>query len=80
LGFKIKRGKPMHEQLDELLNRRMDRSDFLRHVGIGVLILFGLGSLAKLLSGTAVQQAGHSPQQSYGAGYGGNVYGGGREA
>ena len=58
------------KQLSELLNAEMDRKDFLRNVGIGVVALTGLGTALKLLSN---QQ---QKQESTNLGYGNSAYGG----
>ncbi len=58
-----------NKQIENLLQKRMDRKGFLKHVGIGVLALTGLTSVVKLLQGNQQQQNG---------GYGSSVYGGGK--
>lgn len=58
------------KQLSELLNAEMDRKDFLRNVGIGVVALTGLGTALKLLSNQQPKQ------DSTNLGYGGSAYGG----
>jgi len=42
----------MNQQLDELLHKKMNRQEFLRHKGLGVLVLIGLGSILKVLTPT----------------------------
>ena len=54
------------KQVNELLQKRMDRKAFLKHVGIGVLAMTGLTGALKLLQG------GHKSTK----GYGDNAYGG----
>ncbi|GFG50780.1 hypothetical protein MAGR_22210 [Mycolicibacterium agri] len=56
------------KQLDAILNRRMDRRDFLRQIAIGVVALSGVGAALRLLS--------RSSEASEGTGYGGSAYGG----
>ena len=56
----------MNDQVNELLQKRMDRKNFLKHVGIGMVALTGLGGVFKLLQG----------QKAAADGYGGNAYGG----
>ena len=60
-------------QLDttQLLQKEMDRKDFLKHVGIGVIALTGLSAVLK----TLIQQPTASKSASQ-AGYGGSAYGG----
>lgn len=57
-------------QVNAILNKKMDRQDFLKHVAIGVVALSGAGTALKLLSPRAKQ-----PSASSG-GYGGSAYGG----
>lgn len=61
-------------QVAELLQKEMDRKDFLRHVGIATAVIVGLPTflsvLAKLQSGSLRQQT---------VGYGGSSYGGDKE-
>lgn len=54
-----------------LLQKEMDRKDFLKHIGIGIIALSGLSAVLR----TLVQQptASKSVQQ---VGYGGSAYGG----
>lgn len=51
--------------IDEILQKRMDRKDFLKHVGMGVAILTGAAGIIKML-----KPATHS------TGYGSSAYGG----
>ena len=55
-------------QVSAILNKKMDRQDFLKHVAIGVVALSGAGTALKLL---APKQA-----KSVDGGYGGSAYGG----
>jgi predicted secreted protein len=52
-------------QMNELLQKRMDRKDFLKHVGLGVAVLTGVAGVLKMFR----------PQEQ-GAGYGASAYGG----
>lgn len=52
--------------INDLLQKRMDRKDFLKHVGIGVAVLTGTAGLVKMFR----------PGQPVSAGYGSSVYGG----
>jgi hypothetical protein len=58
-------------QVNEILNKRMDRQDFLKHVAIGVVALTGAGTALKLLAPNKKEQ-----NTSTGSGYGGSSYGG----
>ena len=51
--------------INELLQKRMDRKDFLKHVALGMAVLTGTASVIKLFK----------PQKSTG-GYGSSAYGG----
>lgn len=57
-------------ELDALLNRKMDRKDFLRNVGIGLVAITGLTALLRTLAPVQQQQ-----RQST-VGYGSSAYGG----
>jgi hypothetical protein len=59
----------MKDQLEALLEKDMDRRDFLKHVGFGFAALTGLAGLLKTLNGLGEKQ----PQQ---LGYGASAYGG----
>ena len=54
-------------QLGEILDKKMDRRDFLKHIAIGLVALTGANTALRLLS----------PQQrNIGGGYGSSAYGG----
>lgn len=57
----------------DLLDKPMDRKDFLKHVGIGVLFVFGFGTIIKSISGLNKLTSSQT-RQSYG--YGTSVYSG----
>lgn len=61
------------KQVDNLLQKPMDRADFLKHAGMGLLVLVGLGSVTKLL---APAERLNSNEQLNGFGYGEMPYGG----
>ena len=65
----------MQKQFDEILQKRMDRKDFLKHVGIGFAVLTGVAGLVKTLNPQS-QQAKTAGKQSASVGYGASVYGG----
>jgi hypothetical protein len=57
------------EQVQVLLNKKMDRQGFLKHLAIGMIALTGVGSVIKVMA----------PKQnssSVNNGYGGSSYGG----
>lgn len=68
----------MRKQIDELLAKKMDRREFLKHLGIGTLVLFGLGSALKLLNGNMQPQQQQAAKRSFA--YGASVYGGKRSS
>ena len=57
-------------QVSAVLNKKMDRQGFLKHVAIGVVALSGAGTALKLLSPREKQP------QTKANGYGGSAYGG----
>jgi hypothetical protein len=61
----------MQKQLDQILQRRMDRKDFLKHVAMGVALITGTAGIVKLLSSDQ-----RSRTQHVDLGYGASVYGG----
>lgn len=60
----------MHSQLDELLQKRMDRKDFLKHVGIGFVALTGVAAVLKSVTPQKVN-LNNNPSVYGGAAYGG---------
>lgn len=55
-------------QVAALLEKKMDRADFLKHVAVGVLALSGVAGALRTLG---VSQPGNNPQA-----YGSSAYGG----
>lgn len=53
--------------INELLQKRMDRKDFLKHVAMGVAVLTGTAAVVKMF---------RPQQQQSGMGYGASAYGG----
>ena len=64
----------MKNEIDALLQRKMDRKAFIKHVGIGFIALSGVAALVKsLTSGGGTTSSGTTNNASYGASvYGGN--------
>lgn len=60
----------MKNELNQLLQKQMDRKDFLRHVAIGFAAIAGITTIVKTLA----TLNGNAKSQSYG--YGSSVYGG----
>lgn len=63
----------MQSELNGLLQKKMDRLTFLKHVGIGFVALTGVSSVVKTLGGF-----GSTSSSSQTSGYGGSIYGGKR--
>jgi hypothetical protein len=57
-----------HNRINELLQRRMDRKDFLKQLGMGVAMVVGAGWVIKLFRAPETHRTDF--------GYGGSVYGG----
>lgn len=64
-------------QLTELMNKPMNRQEFLKHLAVGALLVFGGGSIANAL-GLPQRLGIGSPRDASPAnyGYGASVYGG----
>ena len=64
----------MGSQVDDFLNQKMDRKEFLKNVGAGLTAMVGLGVIARAFQQPqqqAVQQSGNNAM-----GYGSSSYGG----
>lgn len=59
----------MNKTLKSLLNKPMDRQGFLRHVGVGAMMVSGGGMVVRALNGT-------QPARPQSNGYGSSAYGG----
>jgi hypothetical protein len=53
--------------INELLQKRMDRKDFIKHVGMGVAVLTGMAAVIKMFK---------PQEQQASMGYGAAAYGG----
>lgn len=62
----------MKKEIDEILQKRMDRKEFLKHVGMGVAVITGTAGVVKLLKPEQKTEQ----QQGIAMGYGSSVYGG----
>lgn len=58
----------MKKDLQQLLDKQVDRKDFLKHLGFGLVALTGVATLTKSMNGFGVRQ-----QTS---GFGAGAYGG----
>jgi hypothetical protein len=62
----------MKNEIENLLQKEMDRTAFLQHVGVGLLALTGVASILRAL-------VGHStPGKAVHSGFGSGAYGGNR--
>jgi len=61
----------MKNEIDALLQKEMDRKDFLKHVGVGFVALTGVAALLKTLNGF-----GGNARTRQTVGYGSATYGG----
>lgn len=59
-------------QVAAILNKKMDRQDFIKHVAIGIVAISGAGSALRLLAPKQQNAVDH--------GYGGSAYGGAKAA
>jgi hypothetical protein len=57
----------------DLLEKEMDRKDFLKHVGVAMVALTGISAIFKTL---LYQPTSHTSGQKTSAGYGAYAYGG----
>ena len=64
----------LRSQLTALLNKKMDRADFLKHLAVGVVALTGVGGVLRTLGESP--QPPKASQQTYGN----STYGGSRQA
>jgi hypothetical protein len=61
----------LKQQLDTVLKKKVSRKEFLKHTGLGVVALSGVGTALRMLSSES-----HDTQTG---GYGSAAYGGTRE-
>jgi hypothetical protein len=59
----------LNQDFTAILSKEMNRKDFIKHVGIGLIALTGLSAVVKALAPT-------QKKQSQASGYGGSAYGG----
>lgn len=65
----------MQKQLNEIMQKRMDRKDFLKHVAMGVAVITGAAGVIKLMKPDPQPSQGRAPVEAA-YGYGTSVYGG----
>lgn len=65
----------MKNELENLLQKQMDRKSFIKHVGVGVAALTGLATIVKTMNGVSFTA---KPQRV--VGYGSSGYGGDKQA
>jgi hypothetical protein len=66
----------MGSQIDDFLNQKMDRKQFLKSVGAGLIAVVGVGTVVRVLQQQTSQQSQHNASTM---GYGSSVYGGGQQ-
>lgn len=62
----------MRREVESFLDKNMSRKDFLKHVGLLLLSVIGIGNIIKYISGTEY----FSGITNQAKGYGANPYGG----
>ena len=69
----------MKNELNTLLQKEMDRKDFLKHVGIGFAVITGAATLVKTLNnfGRSTEAGSDATSGASSYGYGASAYGGG---
>jgi hypothetical protein len=67
----------MTKPLDQLMQKEMTRKEFLTTLGFGLASLMGLSTIIHMLTGKSLTHNGVVRHTSFG--YGGSVYGGGKE-
>lgn len=75
---KKKKDTTMLPPIKQLLEKPMDRKEFLKYTGVGLLMVVGVGSLLQSIQRQLGYNDGSSEKTSSlsSYGYGGNVYGG----
>ena len=75
----------MQKEVEKLLQKKMDRKDFLKHVGIGFAAIVGVTTAVKTVASlnsrpvsSSGDDSGSSKTAAAAFGYGGGAYGGGR--
>jgi len=66
----------MNKQIDDILQKRMDRKDFLKHIGMGVAIITGTAGVIKMFKPSSNNVSKTPQKQSVAMGYGASAYGG----
>ena len=66
----------MQKQVNTILQKRMDRKDFLKHVGMGMAVLTGFAGVVKWFTQTPAG----STTAGGGMSYGSSAYGGAAQA
>lgn len=66
----------MNKQLDRMLQQRMDRKNFLKHIALGAVMMTGAAGILKALYDPNQSSAASHQSQQRGLGYGDSAYGG----
>lgn len=62
-------------QVNEILDMKMDRQEFIKYVGVGLVAVSGVGTALRMLAPKQTN-SNPSPAVSFSYGYGGAPYGG----
>ena len=65
----------IQDDMQKLLQKEMDRKDFLKHVGVGFAAIVGITTVLKTVSNLS-----GNDKQKQGYGYNSGVYGGGKSS
>lgn len=67
----------IRQDLSALLDKKMDRKDFLKHVGVAVVAMTGVAAIARAFAQSQQQQSlSKTSAATPTSGYGGSAYGG----
>lgn len=66
----------LKQELGTLLNKKMDRKDFLKVIGVGVVAATGLGAILRTVAPAPSASQSKVSSASKPVGYGSSVYGG----
>lgn len=69
----------MNKQIDQMLQQRMDRKNFLKHIALGIVMMTGAASIVKVFHNPE-QQSGQTSHQDRGMAYSSGTYGGAKRS
>lgn len=70
----------MKQELTSLLAKKMDRKDFLKHVGIAIVAVSGVSAIVRTLAPQTPQGNPSATSVSSTSGYGSSAYGGAKSS